>query len=149
MTGARSKFYQPTRSGKALPLPHFIRYVAEATVEDEKNQVHNLVYSDDNKIGIVPEFDPIPGQGTPLSIFLQGAQLDSKGEPIGSTLTRWVTDCGSLNDPKNWAGGRTTANPKAVRWILIFDRSAKIDVGSEKRAVKNIQVDKITIFANG
>ncbi len=130
ITGARSLFYQTRRL-----MPFFDHYEIEAEVNGKP-----LVYSDDPRKGTLARFDP--GKGTPVAIFLQGAQVDSQGQPVSGTLTKWVTRCADLNELKNWFGGKPTARPTSVRWILLFDKSV---VPAPGRVV----VKKVTIFARG
>ena len=130
VTGVRSLFYQTRRL-----MPFFDHYEIQAEVNGKPR-----VYSDDPRKGILARFDP--GKGTPVAIFLQGAQVDSQGLPISGTKTKWVTRCADLNELKNWFGGKPTARPTSVRWILLFDRSVVPSPGK-------VVVKKITVFARG
>ena len=104
-SGVQSTFYRAASFG----TPDWLHYRISATVNGQA-----VVYSDDPA-----NFNPANRPGSPVWIFVQGAQLDGSGAP---------TRIGPWRDRVDGAAGLDGDEAQAARFLILFDASVGVTV---------------------
>lgn len=104
VTGQQSLWY-PSR--QVFP-PQWLRYEIEAEIDGRK-----VLFSDDPKRG------PLATDGQPIRFYIQGAKVDSNGQPDSKSIKPWRQAVGSQGPGRSLNQDAATG----FRFLLLYDKS--------------------------